>query len=450
MSIQQPCKRWQHLLAVRHPDDLTSAERAALEQHLATCTACTITRADYDKLTQRIRALPAPSLQPLPQFAMPQQEAKAIPTHHELDSLSFPERLLSVPRRSRFAHATNVLAATLLLVVLIGGSLLLFSHRPQATIGGPTVEPVHLVPQPLKSCLSDPGLDKICTRGYYKLVHITQKFNGPQDFTLTINRLYADSNRIVVGYTLLDSHGNVPDVLPHGLQSEQYDVTLSLQTLNGNTRPMPIGQTSGFYGIEGSESAIHEADVKNFTGMMFTTFDEPQYLPNAAQQIPTGTQELSLHLQAALSMNPSTNAQSSQQGVSTTQPVDLGRAYFDVTMPFHQGNVLHPHTTLVGQSVSDLSIDYIVVSLSETYVQLAGNQTINVMEDQANKVSTLLNINGTKSYSGLDSWLDGNKFYESLFQQPLYNEHGTWKLQITVRNSSGKIIKNATFAFTYP
>ena len=447
MSIQQPCKRWQHLLAARHPDDLTPSERAALEKHLATCDACTTTRADYDMLTQGIRALPAPSLQPLPAFAMPQQEAKAVSEHHELDPLPFPECLSSTPRRSRFAHATSVLAAALLLVVLIGGSLLLFSHRPQTTTGGPTVEPVHLVPQPLKSCLSDPGLDKICTGGYYKLVHITQKFNGPQDFTLTINRLYADSNRIVVGYTLLDSHGNVPDVLPHGLQSERYDVTLFIQTMNGHARPMWIGQTSGFYGIEGSESSIGNADVKNFTGMMFTTFDEPQYLPYAAQQIPMGTQELSLHLQAALTMNPSTDT-SSQPGVTTTQPVDLGRVYFDVTMPFHQGNVLHPHATPTGQGVSDLSIDYIVVSLSETYVQLEGSQTITVMDNNSNKVSTVLSINGTKSYTGWDSWLDGNKYYESLFQQPLYNEHGTWKLSITIHNASGKVIKSAVFTFT--
>ncbi|HCI82783.1 MAG TPA: hypothetical protein DHW02_24190 [Ktedonobacter sp.] len=448
MSIQQPCNRWQHLLAARHPDDLTATERAALAQHLATCTACTVTRADYDMLTQRIRTLPAPSAQPLPQFAMPQQEAKAISEHPELDLLPLPERLSSPPRRSRFARTTNVLAAALLLVVLIGSSLLLFSHRPQATTGGPTVEPVHLVPQPLKSCLSDPGLDKICTEGYYKLVHITQKFNGPQNFTLTINRLYADSNRIVVGYTLLDSHGHVPDVLPHGLQSEQYDVTLSIQTLNGHTRPVWVLQSSGFYGMEGSENEIRNADIKNFTGMMFATFEEPQYIPYATQQIPTGTQELSLRLQAALSMNSSTDTQPSQ-GVTTTQPVDLGRAYFDVTMPFHQGNVLHPHATPTGQGVSDLSIDYIVVSLSETYVQLKGRQTMTVMEDQSNKVSTVLNINGTKSYTGLDSWLDANKYYESLFQQPLYNEHGTWKLQITVHDPSGKVIKSAMFTFTY-
>jgi len=449
MSIQQPCKHWQRTLAARHPDDLTPTERAALEQHLTTCTACTATRADYAMLTQHIRALPVPSLQPLPQFAMSQQEAKALSEHPELDPLPFPSRVLVTPRHSRFAHATSVLAAVLLLVVLVGSSLILFSHRPQTLTGGLTAEPTHLVPQPLKSCLSDPGLDKICTEGYYKLVHITQKFNGPQDFTLTINRLYADSNRIVIGYTLLDSHGNVPDVLPHGLHSERYDVTLFLQTLNGNTRPMTIGQTSGFYGMEGSEGEISSADVKNFTGMMFTTFDEPQYIPYTTQPIPTGMQELSLHIQAALSMNPSTDTQPSQ-GVTTTQPVDLGRAYFDVNMPFHQGYVLHPHIASTGQGVSDLSIDYIVVSLSETYIQLEGNQTIIIMDDPSNKVSTTLSINGTKNYTGWDSWLNGNTYYESLFQQTLYNEHGTWKLQITIHNSSGKVIKSATFTFANP
>lgn len=449
MSIQQPCKRWQQLLAARHPDDLTATERATLEQHLATCAACTVTRADYDMLTQRIRALPAPSAQPLPQFAMPQQEAKTISKHPELDSLPLPERLSSRPRRSRFARTTNVLAATLLLVALIGSSLILFSHRPRTSTGVPAsakAEPTHLIPQPLGSCLSDPGLDKICTEGYYKLVHITQKFNGPQDFTLTINRLYADSNRIVVGYTLLDSHGNVPD----GLLMRRYYVSFFLSKLNGNTHSMVGGGTDGFYGIEGSEGSVNvKTDQKKFTGMMFTTFDEPQYIPYAAQQIPTGTKELSLHLQAALYFDPSTDTQPATQGVTTTQPVDLGRAYFDVTMPFHQGNVLHPHTTPTGQGVSDLSIDYIVVSLSETYIQLDGNQTITVMDDHSNKVSTVLSINGTKSYVGWDSWVNGNKYYESLFQQPLYNEHGTWKLQITVHNPSGKVIKSVLFTFTY-
>ena len=77
-----------------------------------------------------------------------------------------------------------------------------------------------------------------------------------------------------------------------------------------------------------------------------------------------------------------------------------------------KGYVLHPHATPVGQGVSDLSIDYIVVSLSETYIQLEGNQTITVMDDHSNNVSTVLNIKGTKSYTGLDSWLSGNKYYE--------------------------------------
>jgi hypothetical protein len=402
---------------------------------------------DYNMLTQRIRALPAPSLQPLPEFAMPKQEAEAM-HHQELEPISFPERVHSTPRGSRFAHATNVVAAALLLVVLIGASLLLFSRRPQATTGVPIAEPTHLVPQPLKSCLSDPGLDKICTAGYYKLVHITQKFNGPQNFTLTINRLYADSNRIVVGYTLLNSHGKVPD----GLLMRRYSVSFFISELNGNTHSMIGGGTDGFYGIEGSEGSVNvKTDTKKFTGMMFTTFDEPQYLPYAKQQIPTGTQELSLHLQAALYMDPSTDTQPSTQGVTTTQPVDLGRAYFNVTMPFHQGYVLHPHATAVGQGVSDLSIDYVVVSLSETYVQLEGNKTVIALEDNSKTVETVLNVGGTKNYEGWDGWFNGNKYYESLFQEPLFDTHSTWQLQIKLHDSmgnlSGKVIKSATLTF---
>src|SRR5215469_9106409 len=55
-----PCERWASLLAAQ-PGDLTAAERAALEGHVATCPACAIVRAEYQRMDALIRGLPAPA-----------------------------------------------------------------------------------------------------------------------------------------------------------------------------------------------------------------------------------------------------------------------------------------------------------------------------------------------------------------------------------------------------
>jgi hypothetical protein len=59
-SLILPCERWAPLLAAS-PGDLTAEDRAALERHVATCAACTIVRAEYQRMDALIRSLPAPA-----------------------------------------------------------------------------------------------------------------------------------------------------------------------------------------------------------------------------------------------------------------------------------------------------------------------------------------------------------------------------------------------------
>ncbi len=56
----RPCDAWAEQLAALHPTDLSSAERAALAAHLATCPACAAARADYWRMDAQIRRLPDP------------------------------------------------------------------------------------------------------------------------------------------------------------------------------------------------------------------------------------------------------------------------------------------------------------------------------------------------------------------------------------------------------
>jgi hypothetical protein len=53
-----PCEEWAPKLAALHADDLSPADRAALEAHLASCPACTAALADYQWLAEQVRTLP--------------------------------------------------------------------------------------------------------------------------------------------------------------------------------------------------------------------------------------------------------------------------------------------------------------------------------------------------------------------------------------------------------
>ncbi len=53
---------WAEKLAARKPEDLSPAERAALNAHVTSCTNCSVIRRDYDLLTRRIRVLRTPAV----------------------------------------------------------------------------------------------------------------------------------------------------------------------------------------------------------------------------------------------------------------------------------------------------------------------------------------------------------------------------------------------------
>src|SRR5438874_6459016 len=78
-----PCENWVEKLFARHPSDLSSTERVAINNHLSTCPACTATYAAYLKMEARIHSLspvePFPSL--IPQLLQVDQSMK-----HAIDS----------------------------------------------------------------------------------------------------------------------------------------------------------------------------------------------------------------------------------------------------------------------------------------------------------------------------------------------------------------------------
>jgi anti-sigma factor RsiW len=63
-TVPRPCHIWATRLAAAHPDDLTPADRAGLEAHLASCPTCAVLAARYAQMDARILHSPAPD--PLP------------------------------------------------------------------------------------------------------------------------------------------------------------------------------------------------------------------------------------------------------------------------------------------------------------------------------------------------------------------------------------------------
>ncbi|WIG58658.1 MAG: hypothetical protein OJF49_001404 [Ktedonobacterales bacterium] len=160
-STATPCAQWAHLLAAQ-PGDLSPDQRAALDDHLATCATCATIRAEYRAMDSSIRALPAP--QPLP--ALPpallrlwededQQRSKLRERATTATAAATVEPPLPVSlhsngprpltRRHRVGAIFGSLVATLLIGALLGGYFLLVAgHRPAAKSTapyGPVVDP---------------------------------------------------------------------------------------------------------------------------------------------------------------------------------------------------------------------------------------------------------------------------------------------------------------------
>lgn len=137
---QLPCPEWANSLALRQ-DDLLPAEHTKLQVHLATCSACAATFADYQDLITRIRALPhpesEPSLRVLPELFLvekSQERGNHMNGNTVTDQQGMPETPESVrtlPRKKPWRQRVLALAAVLL-VAFLAISFALLSTRPYA------------------------------------------------------------------------------------------------------------------------------------------------------------------------------------------------------------------------------------------------------------------------------------------------------------------------------
>ena len=83
-----PCAGWVEKLAVKYPDDLSFADRVALNEHLASCSACDTIHSAYQAMGGRIYNLPP--VEPLPGFPyeLLQREKRSAPHVEQLETTS--------------------------------------------------------------------------------------------------------------------------------------------------------------------------------------------------------------------------------------------------------------------------------------------------------------------------------------------------------------------------
>jgi hypothetical protein len=91
-----PCPEWEKHLSCTHPEDLSTVEQIALKAHLATCSACARTRADYLETDDLLRSLPpiAP-LPSLPTQILLRRKAKVASVVYSSVPLSLTARIVA-------------------------------------------------------------------------------------------------------------------------------------------------------------------------------------------------------------------------------------------------------------------------------------------------------------------------------------------------------------------
>lgn len=143
-----PCTVWAEKLAAAHPNDLSIAERTALNAHVAACPACAAVRNEYREMDARILGLPP--VAPLAEIPAKLQQVLGEQDKNEQQrnpagagsgalSTSPAPRVLPIKsntRKQRLARQASAIAAVLVVGAILGGFLLLFNGH-HTSIGGP-------------------------------------------------------------------------------------------------------------------------------------------------------------------------------------------------------------------------------------------------------------------------------------------------------------------------
>lgn len=236
----------------------------------------------------------------------------------------------------------------------------------------------------------EPGTQQVLALKLAQPVHVTQQLDG---FTVTVEKVYADANNVLVAYVV---------TLPAG---------------GGYTSAMlvdPVASTDqgtlgpGGMGFGAANQGTSQAN------MLF--FD--------ASSITGTPSQLQVHLTA------SGLGAIADGGKSDAHQVNIpGALSFDFTVAFHPGRVATPHqrVTVHGQTVT---LERVVVTVSETRVYLSGiasQWAIGTLTVDGWTSDPFQNPGGGTITSGRAA--NGQTFIS--YFDALYDKHGAWTLTVS-------------------
>lgn len=223
---------------------------------------------------------------------------------------------------------------------------------------------------------ADPGTQQILDSGLFTEVGVSHALGAA---TVTIERAYADANRVVLGYTLTRAAGV--------LRSESPTIQLKLGLRDGTL--LPERAAAGYASSLPSDVQVVSYDAAAITG-------SPSLVP--------------LRL----------TAQASEGGTWT----------FDFSLPFHAGRVAQPHQRVTAGG-GTATLERIVLTPSEMRVYLAG-----VGEYAITRLSIGGWLDGWDSDHGsvgpVTSWTTDDGQTAISFPAALYQRHGEWTLDVSL------------------
>lgn len=286
--------------------------------------------------------------------------------------------------RLRLPRRASVIVAAVLAAVLALGA------------GAYALEP--LISQVFRM---EPGTQQILEMKLAQSVHVTRSLGG---FTMTVEKVYADSNRVVVGYTVQAP----PDHAYSGVSL----VNAILTTDQGGVLPGSTAFGSG-------ETNHQEAEVAFFD----------------ASSITGNPSALQLHLTGD-GLGGNVDA-----GSPSVHPFQvLGALAFDFSVAFHPGRIAEPHQSVTVHGVT-MRLERVIVTRTETRIYLSG--------------ATSDGLYGTLSVDGWTSDPDQNHALDTTgsgpigteagpngetiihFDDALYDKHGEWTLVAAYAGSAG-------------
>lgn len=227
----------------------------------------------------------------------------------------------------------------------------------------------------------EPGTQHILQTNQYTDYHQSKSVNG---FTITIEKAYADANRVIIGYTI-----NGP---AHRDQDDEFAFGLSTLTTAQGVK-LPFMEGVGSVAVQGFSGNTSSFDASPIQG-------NPKEL-QLHLAIPFGTHLLSAAFQIT------------------------GALTFNFMVPFHPGKTITVHQSVVADGKT-VTLERVVITASETRLYVKGFNA----QDEANGYSIVANLSvagqtyqGGGGHRATDLWTMN-------FDIPLLDKHGEWTLEI--------------------